>query len=136
MSHPFHNYYTEDQVSLTAWEVEEGDHVFCIDNTNIVQIDSYITDGVFATEDDWENYKTTISMNNIPSGVIAYWEKELRNTKYVFARQVGPDSYFELDADDLEFDFDYEFSSGGVEEQIEITFTTKIKSKQYSNYSF
>lgn len=130
MPHPFHNYYTEDQISLTAWEVEEGDHVFDIDNTNIVQIDSSDDDGTFETPEAWDEYAKTIEENGLPSGVIAYWEKELRNTKYVFARQVGIDAYIELDADDLEFDFDVDFAhyaNGRV--SAEITFTTKIKSK-------
>ena len=130
MSHPFHNYYTEDQISLTAWEVAEGDHVFDIDNKNIVQLDSSDDDGTFETPEAWNEYVKTVEENGLPSGVIAYWEKELRNTIYVFARQVGVDAYIELDADDLEFEFDAEFfqTPNGIS-TVEIVFTTKIKSK-------
>lgn len=132
MNHmPIHNFYTEEQISLTAWEVEEGDHVFDMDNTNIVQIDSSDDDGTFPTRADWNEYAKTLEENGLPSGVIAYWDKELRNTKYVFARQVGVDAYMEIDFDELEFEFDVDFIHYRNSDRIsaEITFKTKFKSK-------
>jgi len=127
---PIHNFYTEEQISLVAWEVEEGDHVFDIDNTNFVQIDTSDDDGVFDTRAVWDAYVKELSENNVPDGVIAYWKKEFLRDEYIFARQVGTDAYMEVNKEDLEFDFNFYHSHGlKGKEVIEIYFKTKIKCK-------